>query len=403
MRMTGTPRAGGGHGAETLDGALPSFEHESLTQRVVFASGRAAERVRAEVRRLGASRVMVIAAPAEAELAWEVTADLPVVLRWDEVVMHVPVDVAERARAAAAAHRVDLLVSVGGGSTTGLAKAIALTSGLPILAVPTTYAGSEATSVWGLTERAHKTTGVDARVLPRSVVYDATLTVSLPVRMSVASGLNALAHCVDAMWGPRADPIDRALAGEGIRALAAGLPAVVADPVGLPGREQALYGTYLSAVAFSSAGSGLHHKICHVLGGRYDLPHAQTHAVVLPYVLAFNAPAAPESEQRIAAAFGSDSAIEGLQRLRRDVDAPKALRDFGWAEAEVDDAVEAVLDAVPDGNPRPVRAEDVRRLLRAAWQGADPRTVTDDSTARTHDNSVAGTHDDSMARRDDEK
>lgn len=125
--------------------------------------------------------------------------------------------------------------------------------------------------------------------------------------------------------------------------------------------------------------------------------------MVLPYVLAFNAPAAPESEKRIAAAFGSDSAIEGLQRLRRDVDAPKGLRDFGWAEAEVDDAVEAVLDAVPDGNPRPVRAEDIRRLLRAAWQGADPRTVTDDSTARTHDNSVARTHDDLMARRDDER
>ncbi|MPY59846.1 maleylacetate reductase [Streptomyces spongiae] len=359
-----------------------SFEHESLTQRVVFSSGGAAARVRAEVERLGASRVMVIAAAAEAELAQAVTADLSVVLRWDEVVMHVPVEVAERARTAAAAHRADLLLSVGGGSTTGLAKAIALTSGLPILAVPTTYAGSEATSVWGLTEQARKTTGFDARVLPRSVVYDATLTVSLPVPMSVASGLNALAHCVDAMWGPRVDPIDRALAGEGIRALAAGLPAVVADPVGLPGREQALYGTYLSAVAFSSAGSGLHHKICHVLGGRYDLPHAQTHAVVLPHVLAFNAPAAPEAEQRIAAAFGADSAIEGLQRLRRDVDAPQALRDYGVKETEMDDAVQAVLDVVPDRNPRPVTAGDLQRLLSAAWRGADPRLTSNEEENR---------------------
>ncbi|MEU3936543.1 maleylacetate reductase [Streptomyces sp. NPDC029044] len=358
------------------------FEHENLTQRVVFASGEAAARVRAEVERLGASRVMVIAAAAEAELAKAVTADLPVVLRWDEVVMHVPVEVAERARAAAAAHGADLLLSVGGGSTTGLAKAIARTSGLPILAVPTTYAGSEATSVWGLTERARKTTAVDPRVLPRSVVYDATLTVSLPVPMSVASGLNALAHCVDAMWGPRVDPIDRALAGEGIRALAAGLPAVAADPAGLAGRERALYGTYLSAVAFSSAGSGLHHKICHVLGGMYDLPHAQTHAVVLPHVLAFNAPAAPEAEQRIAAAFGAESAIEGLLRLRRAVDAPTALRDYGVRETEIDDAVQTVLDAVPDGNPRPVTAEDVRHLLRAAWRGADPRLTSNQEESR---------------------
>ncbi|MFD2686653.1 maleylacetate reductase [Streptomyces phyllanthi] len=356
------------------------FEHESLAQRVRFASGEAAALVRAEVERLGASRVMVIAAAAEAELAQTVTAGLPVVLRWDEVVMHVPIEVAERARDAAAVCQADLLLSVGGGSTTGLAKAIALTGGLPIVAVPTTYAGSEATSVWGLTEQARKTTGVDVRVLPRSVVYDATLTVSLPVPMSVASGLNALAHCVDAMWGPRVDPIDQALAGEGIRALAAGLPAVVADPAGLPGREQTLYGTYLSAVAFSSAGSGLHHKICHVLGGMYDLPHAQTHAVVLPHVLAFNAPAAPETERRIAAAFGAGSAIDGLERLRRDVDAPRALRDYGLKETDAEDAVQAVLDVVPDGNPRPVTAEDIRRLLRAAWRGADPRTMTDDST-----------------------
>jgi maleylacetate reductase len=358
--------------------ALVRFEHENLPQRVCFAPGEAAAVVRAEVARLGASRVMVIAAPAEAGLAEKITAELPVVLRWNEVVMHVPVEVAERARSAASGHEVDLLLSVGGGATTGLAKAIALPGGLPIVAVPTTYAGSEATNVWGLTEKTRKTTGVDARVLPRSVVYDATLTASLPVPMSVASGLNALAHCVDSMWGPRTDPINQALAGEGIRVLAAGLPAVVTDPVGLPGREQMLYGAYLAAVAFSSAGSGLHHKICHVLGGAYDLPHAQTHAVVLPYVLAFNAPAAPEAEQRIAAAFGVGSAVKGLERLRHAVDAPRALRDYGLNEAEIDDAVQAVLDVVPDSNPRPVTAGDLRRLLRSAWRGADPRTMTND-------------------------
>ncbi|MER5753767.1 maleylacetate reductase [Streptomyces sp. NPDC002088] len=348
------------------------FEHETLAQRVRFAPGDAPTAVRAEVERLGGSRVMVIASATENDLAGKVTAELPVVLCHDEVLMHVPVAAAERARAAAAAHEVDLIVSVGGGSTTGLAKAIALTSGLPIVAVPTTYAGSEVTSVWGLTEGARKTTGSDPRVLPRSVVYDAALTLSLPVAMSVASGLNALAHCVDSMWAPRTDPVDRVLAGEGIRALAAGLPDVVGDPAGLPGREQVLYGAYLSAVAFSSAGSGLHHKICHVLGGAYNLPHAQTHAVVLPYVLAFNAPAAPEAARRIADAFGATSAVEGLQRLRRAVDAPTALRDYGFAEEHIEDAVHAILEAVPVNNPRPVTADSLRQLLRAAWAGADP-------------------------------
>ncbi|GAA4718718.1 maleylacetate reductase [Phytohabitans rumicis] len=291
----------------------------------------------------------------------------------DEVVMHVPVDVAERARAAATAHDVDALVPVGGGSTTGLAKAIALTTGRPIVAVPTTYAGSEATNVWGLTDAGRKTTGSDGRVLPRAVVYDASLTLGLPVPMSVASGLNALAHCVDSLWAPRADPINAALAGEGIRALNARLPAVAADPTGLPGREQTLYGAYLAAVAFASADSGLHHKICHVLGGLFDLPHAQTHAVVLPHVLALNAPAAPEVEQRIAAAFAAHSASEGLAALRAALDAPIALRDYGMPRDGIASAVEAILAATPPDNPVPVTPDNLTALLDAAWEGAPSR------------------------------
>jgi len=348
------------------------FTHETLAQRVRFAPGDAAGALADEAARLGASRVMVIAAPAEAGLAGRITGGLPVVLVHDEVAMHVPVPIAERARAAATGAAADAIVCVGGGSTTGLAKAIALTLGLPIIAVPTTYAGSEATDVWGLTEGARKTTGVAARVLPRAVVYDATLTRSLPVGLSVASGLNALAHCVDAMWAPRADPVNAALAAEGIRALAAGLPAIVDEPAGLPGREQALVGAYLSAVAFASAGSGLHHKICHVLGG-LGLPHAATHAVVLPYVLALNAPAAPAAAGRIARAFGSPTALDGLQALRRRLDAPRALRDYGFDEARIPAAVEAILPVVPDTNPAEVTARDLHRLLHDAWEGADPR------------------------------
>ncbi|WP_300643687.1 maleylacetate reductase [Nocardioides sp.] len=348
------------------------FVHETLPQRVVFAAGDAAAATAAEVAVLGASRAMLIAGKAEAALADEVGAGLSVAVRHDEVVMHVPAEVAERARVAASASGADVLVCVGGGSTTGLAKAVALTTGLPIVAVPTTYAGSEATNVWGLTEGEVKTTGVDARVLPRSIVYDASLMLGLPVEMSVASGLNALAHCVDAMWGPRVDPIDQALAGEGIRALAGGLPAVVADPAGLEGREQTLYGAYLAAVAFASAGSGLHHKICHVLGGMFNLPHAQTHAVVLPHVLALNAPNAPEAAGRIAAAFGSPTATEGLRALRAALDAPRALRDHGMPESGIAKAVGPVLAAAPSNNPTPLDEENVTTLLRAAWEGADP-------------------------------
>lgn len=346
--------------------------HDTLPQRVRFATGTAAAALAEEVADLGASRVMVLAAVPEQELARRVADGLPVAVWHDEVVMHVPVEVAERAREAAKAHTADALVCVGGGSTTGLAKAVALTTGLPIIAVPTTYAGSEATNVWGLTEASRKSTGVDARVLPRTIVYDASLMLTLPVDLSVASGLNALAHCIDAMWGPRVDPIDRALAAEGIRGLSAGLPKVVAHPDDIAGREETLYGAYLAAVSFASAGSGLHHKICHVLGGMFDLPHAQTHAVVLPHVLAFNAPNAPAAEARIAAAFGSRTATEGLAALRRAVDAPVALKDLGMPESGIGEAVSEVLAAVPAGNPTEVNDDNITRLLRDAWEGNEP-------------------------------
>lgn len=349
------------------------FDHRTLGQRVRFGAGGATDALAAEVEEGGWRRVMVIAAPAEAEVARRVTAGLPVAHLHDEVVMHVPVPVAERARAAAAACGADALVSIGGGSTTGLAKAVALTTGLPVVAVPTTYAGSEATDVWGLTEGTTKTTGVDPRVLPRTVVYDAELTLSLPVGLSVASGLNALAHCVDSMWSPRADPINQALALEGVRTLREALPRIVADPVDPAGRDGALHGAYLAAVAFASAGSGLHHKICHVLGGRYDLPHAPTHAVVLPHVLALNGPGAPDAERRLAQAFGADSALAGLQDLRARLDAPRALRDHGLAETEVADAARAVLPSVPPSNPVPVTVEVLEGLLHRAWEGSEPR------------------------------
>jgi maleylacetate reductase len=349
------------------------FVHDNLPQRVCFGSGEAAAHLATEIANLKAARVMVIASKREMDIADGITTGLPVVLRHDDVVMHVPIEVAERARAAARQANADALVSVGGGSTTGLAKAVAMTTGLPIVAVPTTYSGSEATQVWGLTEDNRKTTGVDPQVLPKVIVYDATLTLTLPVPMSVASGLNALAHCVDAMWAPKADPINAAFAAEGIRSLAAGLPKVLNDPFDPNGREMALYASYLSATAFASAGSGLHHKICHVLGGAYNLPHAQTHAVVLPYVLAFNGPAAPDAEKRIARAFGTNRAIDGLQDLRRELGAPHALRDYGFTEDAIPAAAEAILPAVPPSNPRPVTVEDLERLLLAAWSGSDPK------------------------------
>jgi alcohol dehydrogenase class IV len=346
------------------------FTHDWLPQRVRFATGGAAEAVAAEVRRLGASRVMAVAS--DAARAQPVLSGTPVEVVHTDVAMHVPVEIADRARDVAERHSVDALVCVGGGSTTGLAKAVALTTGVPIVAVPTTYAGSEATDVWGLTDHGRKTTGVDRRVLPRAVVYDASLLLELPVPTSVASGLNAVAHGVDSMWAPRSDPIDRTIALEAIRTLAAGLPRVVEDPMEVSGREQTLYGAYLAAVAFASAGSGLHHKICHVLGGMFALPHAETHAVVLPHVLALNAPAVPELDRRMAGAFGASSALAGLLALRDETGAPRSLRELGMDADDVSRAVHAIVDVSPPDNPTPVTPDVVESLLRAAWEGKEP-------------------------------
>lgn len=361
------------------------FEHTTMGQRVLFGTGKAPQYLAEELERLGASRPMVIAGEAEAALAQQVAEKIRPAITWDEVIQHVPVELADRARAAAVDANVDALVTVGGGSTTGLGKAIALTSGLPLIAVPTTYAGSEATSMWGMTENRTKTTGLDPKVLPTAVIYDAALSSSLPVGLSVASGLNGLAHCIDSLWAPKADPINQAHALEGARALAIALRGIVANSEDMSAREQALYGCYLSALSFASAGSGIHHKIAHVLGGTFDLPHAETHATLLPYVLAFNAPAVPDLADRLAAALGypgdgttsgAQAANRALARLRQDLDAPRALSEVGFTEDGVAETVERSLAAIPDSNPVVPTEENLTVLVRAALHGEDPSVVS---------------------------
>ncbi|UUU35586.1 maleylacetate reductase [Streptomyces sp. CA-210063] len=363
--------------------------HESWGQRVVFGSGTARDDVAAEVTGLGASRVLVIAADAERALAEDICKDLPVVGIFGGVRPHVPTEVAEAVRAAAREHGADLLLSVGGGSTTGTAKAAALTTGLPVLAVPTTYAGSEATPVWGLTEDGHKRTGVDPKVLPRVVVYDATLMLSLPTRLSVTSGLNALAHCVDAWWAPRHSPINSALAVEGVRSLASALPRIVADGQDVAARRDILFGTYLGAVAFAGAGSGLHHKVCHVLGGAYDLEHAALHSVVLPHVVGLNLPSAPDAARRLGAALDSpDDPFGALLDLYARLRPPRSLAELGLAEEELDRAADLVMAQVPDSNPRPVTRDEMRALLGRAWRGDTPvRTDMRHGRVKDHEGS----------------
>ncbi|MGW3375987.1 maleylacetate reductase [Streptomyces hydrogenans] len=351
---------------------MTTFTYDALSARVVFGPGAAVTRLPAEIDTLGAQRILLIAGASELTLARELSAPFAdrITATFSAVRPHVPIEVADSAREAAAG--ADLILCVGGGSTTGTAKAVALTTGLPIVAVPTTYAGSEVTPVWGLTEDGRKTTGTDPVVLPRTVVYDPDLTLTLPASLSVASGLNAMAHCVEAFWAPRRNPVSSAVAADAIRHLAVGLPAIAADPGDEQARADLLLGAYLAGSAFAVAGSGLHHKICHVLGGAFDLPHAETHAIVLPYVLALNAPNALDASSRIASALGNDDPVRGLHELGSKLGVPAGLRALGLSENDPQSVVDDILALAPADNPTPVTRDGLQNLLRAAWAGTAP-------------------------------
>jgi len=349
-----------------------SFVHEALPARVVFGAG-SLRKLPEEIDKLGAARALVLCTPEQRAMA----ADIVLMLGarsagvFDGAVMHVPVEVAMAAREKAQRVGADCCVAIGGGSTTGLAKAIALTSGLPILAIPTTYAGSEMTPIWGLTEGGVKKTGRDVRVLPKTVIYDPALTTSLPVALSVTSGINAIAHCVEALYSRDANPIISLMAEEGIRALAGSLPEVAKEPGNMDPRSRALYGAWLGGVSLGAVGMALHHKLCHTLGGMFNLPHAETHTVVLPHATAYNAAAAPEAMKRIAAALGAPSAAEGMYDLAVALGAPVSLQALGMRPEQLDQAADLAVQN-PYYNPRPVTREGIRSLLENAFEGRRP-------------------------------
>ncbi|WP_371574684.1 maleylacetate reductase [Streptomyces sp. NBC_01314] len=348
--------------------------YEAQPMRVVMRPGAAVTAVAGEAERLGLRRLLVVCGPRGVETARAVADSLGDVSAglFAEARQHVPVEVAERAVRAARAADADGCVAVGGGSAIGLGKAIALRTELPLIAVPSTYSGSEMTPVWGLTEHGAKRTGRARSVLPRSVVYDPELTLSLPVPFSVTSGINAVAHAAEALYAPDASPLVSLTAEEGARAMVGALPAVAADPGDPEARGRALYGAWLCGAALGATTMGLHHKLCHVLGGTFGLPHAETHTVVLPYVLAYNAPAAPDAMTALGRALTTDNAAQALWDLSGSLGAPGSLAELGLDEADLASAAAEVTgQAYP--NPRNLTAADAMEILRAAYEGDRPR------------------------------
>jgi alcohol dehydrogenase class IV len=342
------------------------FTAEWSHTRVVFEPG-AIGQLAAELDALGLHRPLIVTTPGRGAVLASVREQVGagVVGVSDVAVLHVPIDRVRSAVTLVDSAAPDALLAIGGGSAIGLAKAIALERLLPIVAVPTTYAGSEMTSIWGITDGDRKQTGRDARVTPRLVIYDPNLTVSLPAMASAASGMNAVAHAVEAMYAPNVGPVATAAAEDALRALARALPDIVARPADLEPRILAMRGSHAAGVALQLATMGLHHKICHVLGGTFGLAHAPTHAAVLPRVVAFNASAAPAAMARIAAALGADDAAAGLGALDRALGLTTSLEALGLRAEDVDKAADLVM-ASSYASPRPVTLKDVRALLRSA-------------------------------------
>lgn len=356
--------------------SMESFVYTASPSRVIFGPG-ASSKLPEELSRQGLQAALILSTKYQTGEANKISGLLAskAVGVFPEAAMHTPTEVTERALEVARNLKADSIVSVGGGSTTGLGKAISIRTGLPHICIPTTYAGSEMTPILGETANGLKTTRRDPNILPGTVIYDVSLTVTLPQALSVTSGINAIAHAVEALYAPDTNPIIKMLAKEGIRALAESLLVIVKDGNDNAARSEALYGAWLCGICLGSTAMSLHHKLCHTVGGSFDLPHAETHTILLPHTIAYNSSAVPEAMKNLADALpGSNGdAIKGLNNLLDELGVKKALKEFGMKEDDVDKAT-AIAMKNQYSNPREVKQEKVRELIRRAWAGEPART-----------------------------
>ena len=347
-------------------------ETTSQDVRVVFGAG-TRETVATELRRQGLSKALVLSTPQQCDAALEIAEHLGPLAAgvFCKAEMHTPVHVTQEALAHVKETQADCVVAIGGGSTTGLGKAIAYRTDLPQFVIPTTYAGSECTPILGQTENGVKTTLSDPSVLPEVIIYDSELVKTLPVSMTVTSALNAMAHAAEALYAPNKTVETTAMAIDGLTAFVHGLPKVLLDPADLDAREATQRGAWACGTVLGRVGMALHHKLCHTLGGSFGLPHAETHAIVLPHAIAYNARAAAGDLRPICDLLGGSNAGTALYNFAKEMNAPTALRDLGLNEEDLDRAAD-LATTKPYPNPQPVTRVEIRALLHAAWAGDTP-------------------------------
>jgi maleylacetate reductase len=351
---------------------MKTFTYQSAPMRVLFGAGTLGQ-LPAELERLGISRALILSTPHQEGMAADVAATLGdrAAGIFAQAAMHTPLDVTERAMLCVKGLSADGVVAIGGGSTTGLGKAIALRTDLPQIVVPTSYAGSEMTPILGETRDGLKRTQSSPKVLPETVIYDVELTLTMPPSLSATSGLNAIAHAVEALYARDRNPIISLMAEEGIKSLASALPKIAADGNNIEARTEALYGAWLCGCCLGAVGMALHHKLCHTLGGAFNLPHAETHSVILPHAAAFNASAEPQAMARIARALGAGNAADGLFELAGAIGVRRSLREIGMQESDIDHAADLAVQN-PYWNPRAFDRNAIRGLIARAFAGTAP-------------------------------
>jgi len=350
---------------------ISPFAYSANPARIIFGNGTLSQ-LASEVERLGAKRALVLSTPFQAQDAHRLAENLGAIAAgvFTEAAMHTPIETTDLAMGAYDAVQADCVISYGGGSTIGLGKAIANRNDTLQVVVVTTYAGSEVTPILGQTENGVKTTMRGPQILPEVVIYDPELTLGLPVAMSVTSGLNAMAHSVEALYAQENNPVSSMMAVEGIRALKQALPIIVNEPGNLTARGEALYGSWLCGTVLGVVGMALHHKLCHTLGGSFDMPHAETHAVMLPHTVAYNEVAAKDALRPAADLFGGDLS-GGLYDFAVKLRAPLTLKELGMTADSISVAADLAVKA-PYWNPQEITRDGIVSLLNEAFNGNRP-------------------------------
>lgn len=353
---------------------MDSFVFPGVTTRVIFGSGTSSQ-IPYEIERLGHRRVLVLSTQGQADQAKAVTASLGDRAGglFSEAEMHTPIATTERAVEVLESVKATAVISLGGGSTIGLGKAIAVRTGVDQVVIPTSYAGSEMTDILGETRNGIKTTRRSPDIRPETVIYDVDLTLSLPVQMSATSAMNAVAHAMEALYAPDRNPVIELLCKEALVAFRDSIPALLGDPRNLPARTKALFAAWCCSTALGHVSMALHHKLAHVLGGAFEAPHAETHAILLPYTAAYNEVEVSGLLKPLCEIFGGETASAGIWDFARTIGAPQSLRDIGVAQIDLDRAAEIAVKN-PYYNPRPIDRMSIRALLQAAWEGARPTT-----------------------------